>query len=185
MKHTFLLTIAVIITLSACQKQKTDETTETPSNLRTSGFFCTLGINSIDVNDTLCLRASVSSGTFTITDYSSTAEAGGFIVRPRDIWTLITTGDNNWHLKNNAGKYISFEDDPYATNDEYSYDLDDVPNEKSVFIRSETSGQNFYLESKYKRGYFLMTRAANVAPPDPSHRSVRFQKNKQLWFFMP
>lgn len=183
MKWKILPILAAIISLAACSKENDNENEE-PANLRTTGFLCTIGINSIGDRDTLALRVSVNSGRFTITDYSSTAEGGGFIVRPRDIWVLETTGDNNWHLKNNAGKYISFEDDPYVTDDEYSYDLYDVPNEKSVFIRN-VDGQNIYLESKYKRGYYLMTRAADVAPPDPSHATVRFQKNKQLWFFMP
>lgn len=182
MEKKLLLSLAVIIALSACEKQSEPE--EGKADLRTTGFFCTMGINGLGLEDTLALRAS-NSGTFNITDYSATAEARGFIVRPRDIWQLITTGDNNWHLKNNAGKYISFEDDPYVTNDEYSYDLDDEPNEKSVFVRSTNSGQNFYLESKYKRGYYLITRAGDVSPPDPRHSRVRFQTKKQLWFFMP
>ncbi len=182
MKQNLVLTLAVLMLLSACEKQ--NSTDEESSDLRTIGFICTIGINGIGDEDTLALRSGVS-GTFNITDYSATAESRGFLVRPRDIWQLITTGDNNWHLKNNAGKYISFEDDPYASNDEYSYDLDDVPNEKSVFIRTKGDGQNFYLESKYKRGHYLITRAGNVSPPNPRHSTVRFQPRKQLWFFMP
>lgn len=182
MKIRIMSILATIILLSACEKQNDKD--EDNTDLRTTGFFCTIGVNGQGVEDTLALRAG-TSGTFTITTYSATAEAGGFIIRPRDIWQLITTGDNNWHLKNNAGKYISFEDDPYATNDEYSYDLDDVPNEKSVFLRTKGEGQNFYLESRYKRGYYLITRAGNVSPPNPRHSNVRFQPRKQLWFFMP
>ena len=182
MKPQLMLGLAVTLLLSACEKQNQQE--EDNEALRTTGFFCIIGVNSVDDLDSIALRVSVS-GNIDVTDYSSTAEAGGFIKRPRDIWQLILTGDNNWQLKNNAGKYISFEDDPYDTDDEYSYDLDDVPNEKSVFIRTRADGQNFYLESKYKRGYYLITRAGNVTPPNPSHSSVRFQKNKQLWYFMP
>lgn len=182
MKIKWILLGGMLSIMATCSKD--DAENEEPVNLRTSGFLCTIGINSIEVTDTLAVRTNNSGTSFGLTDYSSTAEAGGFIVRPRDIFTLVTTGDNNWYLKNNAGKYISFEDDPYAQDDEYSYDIDDAPTEKSVFIRN-AEGDKFSLESKYKRGYYLVTRAGDVVPPDPSHEFNRFQRTKQLWFFMP
>ena len=187
MKWKILPILAFIITLAACNKEN-DSENEEPANLRTTGFLCTIGIKSNEVAypnpDTICIGSNQSGGSYNIRDYSYTA-IGSFITRPRDIWTLVTTRDNNWHLVNHAGKYLSFEDDPYPTNDEYSIDMNDTPNEKSVFLRTSGTDQNFYLESKYKRGYYLITRAADVAPPDPSHSSVRFKKNKQLFFFMP
>ncbi len=182
MKPVLMLTLALSMMLTACEKQ--NESDDENTDLRTIGFICTIGINSIGEEDTIALRTSVS-GNFDVTDYTANAESRGFIVRPRDIWQLIITGDNNWHLKNSAGKYISFEDNPYASNNEYSYDLDDVPTEKSVFIRTKGDGQNFYLESKYKRGYYLITRGWDVYPPDPSHMTISFQPKKQFWFFMP
>lgn len=185
MKHKLLLSLLAIISLLACKKEKENVQ---PSDLRGSGFLCTIGIKSNEIvhpnPDSICVGSSSSGNSYLIRDYSYTA-IGSFILRPRDHWTLVTTGDNNWYLKNHAGKYLSFDDDPYPVNDEYSIDIDDAPTEKSVFIRNHNNGQNFYLESKYKRGYFLISRAANVSPPDPSHSSIRFQKNKQLWFFMP
>lgn len=186
MKKQFLLAVAVILGLGACQKK--ENVSEEPVNLRKTGFLCTIGIKSNEVvypnPDSICVGSSLSGTSYSIRDYSHTA-IGSFIVRPRDIWTLETTGDNNWYLRNHTGKYLSFEDDPYVVNDEYGIDLNDSPTEQSVFIRSHNNGQNFYLESKYKRGYFLISRAANVSPPDPSHSSIRFQKKQQLWFFMP
>ncbi len=185
MKQTLLFTFIAVITLTACQKEKANDE---PSNLRTTGFLCTIGIKSNEAvypnPDTICIRSASTGTSYSITDYSYTA-VGSFVTRPKDIWTLVTSGDNNWYLQNSAGKYLSFEDTPYPVNDEYSIDLDDAPTEKSVFIRNSTNGQNFHIESKYKRGYFLISRAANVSPPDPSHSSIRFQKNKQAWFFMP
>lgn len=186
MKKQFLFAIVLIAALAACQKK--ENVNEEPANLRKTGFLCTIGIKSNEQAypnpDSICIGSSLSGNSYSIRDYSYTA-VGSFVVRPRDIWTLETTGDNNWYLRNHTGKYLSFEDTPYPVNDEYSIDLDDAPTEKSVFIRNNTNGQNFYLESKYKRGYFLISRAGNVSPPDPSHSSIRFQKNKQAWFFMP
>lgn len=187
MKRIFTLLSASLLIMATCQKE--DDVEPEAGPLLTTGFICTIGINSVDVEDTLALRAS-NTGTFTITDYSPTAVAGGFLVRPKDIWKLETSGDNNWYLKNNAGKYIDFSEDlvdPVNQNPDkhgYRYDLSDAPTEKSTYIRNQKDGQ-FYLESKYKRGFYLCTRAANVQPPDPSHRSVRFLPSKQMWFFMP
>ena len=185
MKHKILIALAALVFIG-CEKDKPKEETETTS-LRTEGFLCTIGIKSNEIGypnpDTICIGSNSSGTSYSIRDYSHTA-IGSFITRPRDIWKLVTTGDNHWYLQNHAGKYLSFEDDPYAVN-EYSIDLDDAPNEKSVFIRNNNNGQNFYLESKYKRGYFLISRAGNVSPPDPSHSSIRFQQKQQAWFFMP
>ncbi|HLP39358.1 hypothetical protein [Lacibacter sp.] len=185
MKQKLLLSLLAIIILLACKKENANEQ---PTDLRASGFLCTIGIKSNEQAypnpDTICVGSNSSGTSYSIRDYSHTA-IGSFVVRPRDIWTLETTGDNNWYLKNHMGKYLSFEDTPYPVNDEYSIDFDDAPTEKSVFLRSHNNGQNFYLESKFKRGYFLISRAANVSPPDPSHSAIRFQKKQQLWFFMP
>ncbi len=186
MKQQLLFVLAVITSFASCQKK--ENVNEEQESFRKAGFFCTIGIKSNEQAypnpDTICVGSNSSGTSYSIRDYSHTA-IGSFIVRPRDIWTLETTGDNNWYIKNHVGKYLSFEDNPYPVNDEYSIDLNDAPNETSVFIRSQATGQNFYLESKYKRGYFLISRAGNVSPPDPSHSSIRFQKKQQLWFFMP
>jgi hypothetical protein len=186
MKKICISLLSVFLFLS-CDKE--DDAEPDNSTLLTTGFICTVGINSIDDTDTLALRAG-NSGTFTITDYSHTAEKGGFLERPKDIWTLETSGDNNWYLKNNAGKYIDFSYDFYDPINEqpekygYRYDLSDSPTEKSTLIRSR-SGNGFYLESLHERGYYLSTFPADVQPPDPSHRNVRFSTKKQVWFFMP
>ncbi len=187
MKHKILIALAALVFI-ACQKDDPKEEETGNTALRTEGFFCTIGIKSNELvspnPDTICLGSTSSGTSWSIKDYSHTA-IGSFITRPRDIWKLVTTGDNNWYLQNHKGKYLSFEEDPYAVNDEYQIDLLETPNEKSIFIRNNNNGQNFYLESKYKRGYFLISRAGNVSPPDPSHTSVRFQKKQQAWFFMP
>lgn len=187
MKHLCLILLAGLLIMGTCDKD--EDVTPDTGDLLTTGFLCTIGINGADVEDTIALRPG-NSGTFTITSYSHTAEAGGFLERPKHIWTLETSGDNNWYLKNNAGKYIDFSDDffdPINENpdkDGYQYDLSDSPTEKSTYIRNR-DGNQFYLESKYKRGFYLCTRAADVQPPDPSHRSVKFLPTKQMWFFMP
>lgn len=154
-----------------------------------TGFICTKGINGIGDADTIVLRAG-TSGSFTITSYTHTAEDGGFLERPKDIWVLETAGDNSWRLKNNAGKYVEFSEDfadPINENPNkygYQYDLEETPTEDGLFLRNQ-DGNEFYLEPKAKPGFYLVTRPGNVQPPDPRHSRVIFLPTKQMWFFMP
>ena len=141
------------------------------------GFLSTMGINSIDVQDTLCIRNSTSGTSYTLTDYSWTAEAGSFIRRPRDVWEIINTGTNQWHFKNSAGRYMGYQTTGFIS-------LDETPGPNNIFIMNST-GNKFYIQPAADQSVYLNTLAWDVQPPDPSHQSIRFKSTKQMWWFMP
>lgn len=181
-----LVLLLVLCTCSYAMCSKKDATANPPLlNIPNKGFLCTMGINSIDVLDTLCMRNSSSGRWANMTDYSSTAEAGGFIKRPRDFYELINTGANQYHIKVSGGEYLGYKFNQYSTDyNRYSFTMDPSPSDNNLFLIEQT-GNKFTIRPVANPNVYLSTMASNVQPPDPAHRTLRFlENNPQPWWFM-
>lgn len=154
------------------------------------GILATVGINGINVMDTIHFRNSATNGnTPSLFSYEGVADypASGFYVRPRDFWQLTNTGTNQWHIRNNAGYYLGYEFNPNATgNNKYSIKLDLVPANNHLFVMNKTGANNFYIQPVANQNVFLNSLPADVQPPNPTHTKGRFLDGaKQQWFLIP
>ncbi len=181
-----LVLLLVLFTFSYAMCSKNDATPNpTQVNLPNKGFLCTMGINSIDVLDTICIRNNGSGRYGDITSYSHTAESRGFIKRPRDFYELINTGANQYHIKVSGGEYLGYKFNQYQTNyNRYSFTMDPSPGANNLFL-IEQNGNKFTIRPVANPNVYLSTMAATVQPPDPSHTVLRFlEGNPQPWWFM-
>jgi hypothetical protein len=181
-----LLLVVFSFSYAMCSKEDAPANNNTaPVNVLNKGFLSTMGLNSINVLDTICLRNGSSGAYANITDYSHTAEAGGFIKRPRDLYELTNTGSNQYHIKISGGKYLGYKFNQYSTDyNRYSFTMDLSPAAHNLFLIN-WKGNKFSIRPVENPKVYLNTMAANVQPPDPSHRILRFLEGEQLWWFQP
>lgn len=191
MKHSFfkpcLLLLFFSFSYAMCSKDDAPaQNNPAPVIVLNKGFLSTMGLNSIEKLDTICLRNGSSGGFANITDYSHTAEAGNFIRRPRDLYELTNTGSNQYHIKIVGGKYLGYKFNQYSTDyNRYSFTMDLSPAAHNLFL-IKWNGNKFSIRPVENPKVYLSTMASNVQPPDPTHKTLRFlEGNEQLWWFQP
>src|SRR5690606_27617275 len=180
-----ILLIASTCILGMCSKK--DEQAQPPIAIKLSkGILVTQAPNSIGKLDSVCFRNSTTGSSYTLNDYSHTAEAGGFIKRPKDVWELTNTGNNTWHLKNGGGRYLGIGDKiPNILEVRYNISLDEVPGEKNLFVMNESDGK-FYIQPVSNKNVYLNSLPDDGVSSHPRHTKVLFvEGEKQMWFFMP
>ncbi len=164
--------------------------TNTPGVIQVSkGLLVTRGINGIGVLDSVHFRNGNSNIHPTLFSYNTIYDnsSSGFYVRPRDFWELINSGTNSWHLKNNAGYYMGYKDNPNGTGtNRYTMRLDLIPTDNHLFVMNKTGANNFYIQPVVNKNVYLTSLPEDVQPPQPAHKHGRFiEGTKQLWFFIP
>ena len=187
-----LITIGFTCLFGMCKKgDQNNNTNTTPVIMQFSkGILATVGINGINVLDTIHFRNSATNGnTPSLFSYEGHLDypASGWYVRPRDFWELINSGSNTWHIRNNAGYYLGYEFNPNGTgNNKYTINLDLVPGNNHLFVMNKTGTNNFYIQPVANQNVFLNSLPADVQPPNPTHTKGRFlEGSEQLWFLIP
>ena len=188
MKYSFfrpaLLLLLFSFSYAMCSKDDAPANNTAPTIILNKGFLSTIGLNSIEVSDTICLRNGTSGKFANITDYSHTAEAGNFIKRPRDFYELINTGSNQYHIKILGGYYLGYKFNQYATDyNRYSFTMDQNAAAHNLFLVKWT-GNKFSISPARNPTVYLSTMHSNVQPPNYSHKTLRFlEGSQQLWWF--
>lgn len=180
-----LLLVLFTFSYAMCSKDDAPATNQPPVNALNKGFLCTMGLNGIEQLDTICMRNGSGGRWANLTDYSHTAEAGGFIKRPRDFYELINTGANQYHIKISGGEYLGYKFNEYSTDyNRYSFTMDPSPAAHNLFL-IDWNGNKFTIRPVANPTVYLRTLAPNVQPPRYSHENIRyFENNPQSWFFM-
>ncbi|MES2881292.1 MAG: hypothetical protein V4676_04030 [Bacteroidota bacterium] len=186
------LLIAVVSICGMCSKNDEDNNVNnTPVVMQFSkGILATVGVNAIGVVDTIHFRNSAASGnTPSLFSYDGSLDyaASGWYVRPKDLWELINTGSNQWHIRNNAGYYMGYEFNANGTgNNKYTMSLDLTPGPNNLFVMNKTGTNNFYIQPVANKDVYLTSVVANITPPNPRHEHGKFiSGTKQLWFLIP
>lgn len=172
------LIISLIFIFAMCSNDNENSSDPAIKLKHASGFLGTIGVYSNGESDTVCIRM----GAHSVTSFSSTTEANGYIKRPKDIYTLSNNGANQWLIKNFEGKYLGIdgleEDEQY-----YSHTFYESINEAATFVMNADDDGNFYLEPVAKRGFYLNTKSQDGYL---EHRFIDFlPNNKQKWFILP
>jgi hypothetical protein len=175
------LIISLVFVFTTCNSDEEGSKDPIATLKHSSGFLATIGINSVEQSDTICVRLNTSGTSSNLTDFSFDTESDGYIKRPRDIFTLSNNGANQWLIKNGSGKYlgiIDFEED----SDFYSTTFYESINEAATFVMNADEEGHFYLEPAVKKGFYL-----NTIPfgDDPEHEFMDFIQKKQKWFILP
>ena len=165
-----LIFLAFTCTYAMCSKEDASGNNNTTPDIQLKkGFLVTIGINGVDMQDTINLRYTNLNSTPLIGDYSSTAVANGAIRRPTDFWEIVTAGNNRWYLKSVNGQYLEYREDN-------KLGISQAPREQGLF-RINMNGDNFSIESVAKPGYYFKSVAYSIQPPDPHIRPFTLAPN--------
>jgi hypothetical protein len=184
-----LVVLAVSVIFSMCKKDESPS--QQPAIRNTTGLLGTIGVNAIGTTDSICFRFSNSLTSIgDITDLSPTARSGGFLQKPRDLATIIAVSNNRWTITKNAGALLKLgSSENIGGNLTARHHLGVTTNNSSdsaQFILHDAGGGAFYIESAFKPGLHLITEPTNAQPPNPSHKTWRFDPSKkQKWFLIP
>jgi hypothetical protein len=179
-----LLFISFSCICGTCSKND-DAAATPPIQLQYSkGFLTSIGVNGLGDVDSVCLRFGQDHP---VSEYNQVAVDNGWLERARYSWEIIKTGNNQWQIKFNDGRYLGYKytENPVYERNRYTASIDLTPNENNLFVMNQSNNM-FYIQPAANKNVYLNTVVSTAVPASPRHSFVRFVEGKQqMWFIMP
>ncbi len=180
-----LLIISILFITVSCSKESGNDSPPPAIVVYPDGLLSSVGLNAINVNDTIALKVSNNLGTISVNsfDWTVLTTTGVNFAKPRDTWSLKGAGQY-YNIKSlgPTGRYLRYHLANTTNSSGVIYKRKTINSTEQLsdstsFVLTSAGGNNFYLEPLMARGYYQSI----TMQPFPT---VEFVTTKQAFFMI-
>ncbi|MBL0355693.1 MAG: hypothetical protein IPP72_01855 [Chitinophagaceae bacterium] len=183
--RTLYVAFLIAFIITSCSKKSNNNTIPPGAIIYPDGLLASVGLNAVNVTDTIAFNVSGNLGTISVNsfDWTVITTTGVNFKKPEDTWAIKGAGQFvNIKSLGPSGKYLKYHLANATNSSGVGYlrktlNATNSLSDSTSFILTSAGGTNFYVEPQMARGYYLSI----TMKPYPI---VEFVTTKQAFFMI-